>query len=52
MKQLLIAFLLISGIASAQVKTMPDFKFVRMDNGAEYSPKNLTPGKKNLLHLL
>ncbi|MEN9745474.1 MAG: hypothetical protein RL640_1312 [Bacteroidota bacterium] len=46
MKQLLIAFLLISGIASAQVKTMPDFKFVRMDNGAEYSPKNLTPGKR------
>ena len=46
MKQLLIAFLLISGMASAQVKTMPDFKFVRMDNGAEYSPKNLTPGKR------
>ncbi len=46
MKQLLIAFLLIGGMASAQVKTMPDFKFVRMDNGAEYTPKNLTPGKR------
>ena len=46
MKQLLIAFLLIGGMASAQVKTMPDFKFVRMDNGAEYTPKQLTPGKR------
>jgi hypothetical protein len=46
MKRLLIAFLLISGMASAQVKTMPDFKFVRMDNGAEYTPKHLTPGKR------
>ena len=46
MKNILIAFLLIGGMASAQVKTMPDFKFVRMDNGAEYTPKQLTPGKR------
>jgi glutaredoxin-related protein len=46
MKHLIIALLLFSGMASAQVKTMPDFKFVRMDNGAEYTPKNLTPGKR------
>ena len=46
MKHLIIALLLFSGMASAKVKTMPDFKFVRMDNGAEYTPKNLTPGKR------
>lgn len=46
MKQFLIAFLLISGMATAQVKNIPDFKFVRMDNGVEFTSKNLTPGKK------
>ncbi|MFM8586901.1 MAG: hypothetical protein ACKOBX_00990 [Bacteroidota bacterium] len=46
MIRLLFPLLLVSGIAAAQVKIMPDFKFVRMDNGAEYSPKNLTPAKR------
>ncbi|MEY3687254.1 MAG: hypothetical protein RIR84_95 [Bacteroidota bacterium] len=46
MKQFLFAFLLISGMATAQVKNIPDFKFVRMDNGVEFTSKNLTPGKK------
>ena len=46
MKNLLFALLLINGIVSAQVKTIPDFKFVRIDNGAAFTPNNLTPGKK------
>lgn len=33
-------------MATAQVKNIPDFKFVRMDNGVEFTSKNLTPGKK------
>ena len=46
MKNILFALLLVSGLASAQVKTIPDFKFIRIDNGAAYTPSNLAPGKK------
>jgi thiol-disulfide isomerase/thioredoxin len=46
MKQFLFAFLLICEVANAQIKNIPEFKFVRMDNGAEFTSKNLTPGKK------
>ena len=46
MKNILFALLLVSGLASAQVKTIPDFKFIRIDNGTAYTPSNLAPGKK------
>ena len=46
MKNILFALLLVSVLASAQVKTIPDFKFIRIDNGAAYTPSNLAPGKK------
>lgn len=46
MKNIFFAFLLIGGLASAQVKSIPDFKFIRIDNGAAFTPNNLTPGKK------
>lgn len=46
MKKLLFALLLFSISSSAQVGSIPNFRFVRMDNGADYTPSNLTAGKK------
>lgn len=46
MKKLLFAVLLFSISSSAQVRSIPNFRFVRMDNGADYTPSNLTVGKK------
>ena len=46
MKQIIIALLLISNIASAQVRVVPNFRFVRMDNGSDFTPSALASGKK------
>ena len=46
MKKILVALLLISGLASAQVRNIPNFTFVHMDNGANFTPSNLAAGKK------
>lgn len=40
--------LLTTYFASGQVRSLPDFRFFRMDNGAEVTHKNVTPGKKTL----
>jgi hypothetical protein len=40
--------LIISFSASSQVRSLPEFRFFRMDNGAEVTHRNVTPGKKTL----
>lgn len=32
----------------SQVKSLPEFRFFRLDNGAEVTNRNVTPGKKTL----
>lgn len=48
--RLLFSFLLLftTGFANGQVNTIPEFRFFRMDNGAEVTHKNVAPGKKTL----
>ena len=41
-------FLLITTSVFSQVRSLPEFRFFRMDNGAEVTHKNVTPGKKTL----
>jgi peroxiredoxin len=41
-------FLLITSSVFSQVRSLPEFRFFRMDNGAEVTHKNVTPGKKTL----
>jgi hypothetical protein len=52
MKKLLItiAVLGLSFIESkSQIKSIPDFTFSRMDNGADFKPANLVQGQKSLI---
>lgn len=48
--RVLFSFLLVLVTASAfsQVRSLPEFRFFRMDNGAEVTHRNVTPGKKTL----
>jgi hypothetical protein len=49
MKQfIIIPFLLCFFSLSAQIKSLPEFRFFRMDNGAEVTHRNVTLGKKTL----
>lgn len=49
MRVLFIFLLLLSvGFANSQVRSLPEFRFFRMDNGAEVTHRNVTPGKKTL----
>jgi peroxiredoxin len=41
-------FLLITSSVFSQVRSLPEFRFFRMDNGAEVTHKNIIPGKKTL----
>ncbi|MEY3060408.1 MAG: hypothetical protein RL000_1760 [Bacteroidota bacterium] len=41
-------FFLITSTVFSQVRSLPEFRFFRMDNGAEVTHKNVTPGKKTL----
>lgn len=41
-------FLLITTSVFSQVRSLPEFRFFRMDNGVEVTHKNVTPGKKTL----
>ncbi len=41
-------FFLITSSVFSQVRSLPEFRFFRMDNGAEVTHKNVTPGKKTL----
>lgn len=43
---LIFSFLPLTFISLSQVKKLPDFSFVRMDNGASFSQKDIAPGKK------
>ena len=43
-----IFFLLITSSVFSQVRSLPEFRFFRMDNGAEVTHKNVTAGKKTL----
>jgi thiol-disulfide isomerase/thioredoxin len=43
---ILLCLILAATIGLSQVKTLPDFNFVRMDNDAPYTQKNILPGKK------
>ncbi|MEY2648685.1 MAG: hypothetical protein RL282_1398 [Bacteroidota bacterium] len=43
---LALSLLLVSICTWSQVKTLPVFNFVRMDNDAPYTQKNILPGKK------
>ncbi|MEY4628399.1 MAG: hypothetical protein RLZZ595_725 [Bacteroidota bacterium] len=45
---LLLCLVFASSLSFAQVRTLPDFRFSRMDNGAEVTKKNVVPGKKTL----
>jgi peroxiredoxin len=40
--------LLLTSSVFSQVRSLPEFRFFRMDNGAEVTHKNVTPGKKTL----
>lgn len=40
--------LLITSSVFSQVRSLPEFRFFRMDNGAEVTHKNVTAGKKTL----
>lgn len=40
--------ILITSSVFSQVRSLPEFRFFRMDNGAEVTHKNVTPGKKTL----
>jgi len=42
----IIAFLHLGFVSLSQVKKLPDFSFIRMDNGSPFTQKNITPGKK------
>lgn len=48
--RVLFSFLLLLsvGFANSQVRSLPEFRFFRMDNGAEVTHRNVTPGKKTL----
>ena len=48
--RVIFSFLLVFVTASAftQVRSLPEFRFFRMDNGAEVTHRNVTPGKKTL----
>lgn len=46
MKRIIFILLILANSASAQVRTIPNFRFVRMDNGADFSNSNITAGKK------
>jgi hypothetical protein len=35
--------------SNSQVKSIPDFTFSRMDNGADFKPANLVAGQKSLI---
>jgi ABC-type multidrug transport system fused ATPase/permease subunit len=52
MKKLLIS-LAVLGLSftetKSQVKSIPDFTFSRMDNGADFKPANLVPAQKSLI---
>ena len=37
-----------SSFVFSQVRSLPDFRFARMDNGSEVTRKNVAPGKKTL----
>jgi peroxiredoxin len=39
---------LITSSAIGQVRSLPEFRFFRLDNGAEVTHRNVTPGKKTL----
>jgi len=43
-----IFLLLITSSVFSQVRSLPEFRFFRMDNGAEVTHKNVTAGKKTL----
>jgi thiol-disulfide isomerase/thioredoxin len=43
---MLLSLLSVAFCTWSQVKTLPDFNFVRMDNDAPYTQKNILPGKK------
>lgn len=46
-KILLFLFILSASMVSrSQVKSLPEFSFSRMDNGASFTKKNITPDKK------
>ena len=48
--RILFAFFLMLFATSvfSQVRSLPEFRFFRMDNGAEVTQKNVVPGKKTL----
>lgn len=48
--RVIFSFLLVFVTASvfSQVRSLPEFRFFRMDNGAEVTHRNVTPGKKTL----
>ncbi len=39
---------LVTSSVFSQVRLLPEFRFFRMDNGAEVTHRNVTPGKKTL----
>ena len=43
---LLLVMILLSPTIWSQVKSLPEFSFVRMDNEAPFTQKNIQPGKK------
>jgi len=43
-----IFFFLVTSSVFSQVRSLPEFRFFRMDNGAEVTHKNVTAGKKTL----
>ena len=45
---LFLCLLFSSSFVVGQVRSLPDFRFSRMDNGSEVTRKNVTPGKKTL----
>lgn len=47
MKNICLVFLMISSLCSAQVKSIPDFSFKKIDNGAVFTEKNIVRGKKS-----
>ena len=49
MRVVFILFMFLSGFsATGQVRSLPEFRFFRLDNGAEVTHRNVTPGKKTL----
>lgn len=48
MRKILLFLVILSAsmVSRSQVKSLPEFSFSRMDNGASFTKKNITPDKK------